>query len=294
MRLARIDLKQIVHCAIRDDNQAIASLGRAISATLPSACTPAVALVDSPRWPCDLDYSRDGVVQRLKHRGGRAIDSALRALVRSLRDPGEKGALTPLSLFPTPRFEYFAARLIRDDCKPHLRALGHEVFAGALQESFGALNGGTFTRFMIAGFATYRALATLGVDSYECYPDLQFRLWSTEETLPPKAKRREALPARQRIIAKLARDLSTIQICEIKTLDAADAAIVALSTAMAMRKGALAMVEVTEEGRFLLALDVADGARASLALKSRLLASSEPADSSSSDVPGVLTRAQRL
>jgi hypothetical protein len=168
-------------------------------------------------------------------------------------------------MFPTPRFDYFGARLASDNCKPHLRAFGHELFGDALKGNFGALTGGTFTRFMIAGFATYRALGAIGVDSYESYPDLLFRLWSTEKELPSKATRSNALGARRRILEQLMGQLELEGASGFSTLDWADAAILALSVIAAAREGAIVVIDVGAEGRFIVALGAADAERALLA-----------------------------
>jgi hypothetical protein len=78
-------------------------------------------------------------------------------------------------MFPTPRYEYFA-RCARDPrCKPHLKAIAAELF-GALAgrrpvdgdaRERAPSGGAIFTRFMLAGFATYCALERLGVPAFE-------------------------------------------------------------------------------------------------------------------------------
>jgi hypothetical protein len=114
---------------------------------------------------------------------------------------------------------------------------------------------------MIAGFAAYRALSALGVDSYESYPDLQFRLWSAEKELPSKTSKASALGARQRILERLMGRLELVGVSGFPTLDAADAAILALSVIAASREGAVLAVDVSAEGRFIVALDAADAER---------------------------------
>lgn len=252
----------------------IAALAARIRAEAPELGARAIAIVDSPRWPADLDCSAAGVASRYpRHHAGRCIDARLRSIVAALRRSGAHPALKPLALFPAPGLDYFAARMKRDPlCKPHLRALGRELFAPALAGTRGPLTGGTFTRFMLAGFATYRALEAAGVAAYEGYPDLQFRLWSTEARLPPKngskagngrqaITRAEAFAARHVILARLARALELDGCSKITGLDAADAAILALSSAAARRDGALVVVEASPEGRFLLAFEAADAQR---------------------------------
>ena len=128
---------------------------------------------------------------------GRLLDAHLRALVRSVRgDVGTDAALRRLSMFPTPRFEYFARCAASPACKPHLRALAHELFADtfdAHDRGAAPRGGAIFTRFMLSGFAAYRALERIGAAAYECYPDLQFRLWAHGIELPPKGDHRKAL-----------------------------------------------------------------------------------------------------
>src|SRR5205823_6051103 len=57
----------------------VARLSAMLSGEVPQLRHAAV-LIDSPRWPGDLDWSRNGVVSAEKPGAGRAIDSALRAL----------------------------------------------------------------------------------------------------------------------------------------------------------------------------------------------------------------------
>jgi hypothetical protein len=252
----------------------IAALAARIRAEAPELECNAIAIVDSPRWPADLDCAAAGVASRYpRHHGGRCIDARLRSIVATLRRSGAHPALKPLALFPTPGLDYFAARLKRDPlCKPHLRAIGSELFAPALSSARGPLTGGSFTRFMLAGFAAYRALEAVGVVAFEGYPDLQLRLSSKEAGLPPKNgskagklkqrfTRAEAFAARHRILTRLARALDLDGCGKIAGLDAADAAILALSSAAARHDGALVVVEASPEGRFLLAFNAADAQR---------------------------------
>jgi predicted nuclease with RNAse H fold len=231
---------------------AIAELARRIADTAPELRTGAIAIVDSPRWPRDMDLAhpgefRDGDVQT------RSLDAALRSMVRDLIEDGGAPALRPLALFPTPCHYYFHAQLSAPACKPHLRALGRELFH--VTEP-GPLHGGTFTRFMIAGFAAYRALEMLGVESYEAYPDLQFRLWTQDAGLPPKKAGKKAREKRRRIVAALA-DRIGIAGCErLHCLDELDAAVLALSAFATVRcGGVVALLEHGAEGRFMVALN---------------------------------------
>ncbi len=132
-------------------------------------------------------------------------------------------------MFPTPRIDYFVGQLNRDGCKPHLRAFGDALFASAIAEKHEA-KGGTFTRFMLTGFATYRALAMLGIESYEGYPDLQFRLWNGNRPLPSKSSGKSiAVAERRQVLKRLAKGLRCSGFEGIATIDEADASILALS-----------------------------------------------------------------
>jgi len=216
----------------------------------------AVAIIDSPRWPRDLDWSQPGTVMRQDDVTGRVIDCELRAIVRELRRAGE--TTLALSMFPTPRLSYFAGHIAVPSCKPHLRAFGRELFglratAPQAPEPLPP-TGGTFTRFMLAGFAAYRALEAIQVACYEGYPDLQFRLWCGPDRLPPKASRADALAARRRLLAKLAARLRVGGAAAVGTLDQADAAILALSILAAQSADCGIVVEHPAEGRFWLTL----------------------------------------
>jgi hypothetical protein len=247
--------------------RAIGTIAHRLRAAAP-ALTGAIAIVDSPAWPADLDLSKPGVTARDGNpREGREIDRVLRVLVAELRGTGTYPGLRPLGLFPTPGFDYFARRIMHDACKQHLRAIGRELFGPALEAGPTQLTGGTFTRFMIAGFAAHRALTMIGAAVYEGYPDLQFRLWCTTPYLPPKKGRKEksgetritaaaAFAARIRILERMAREAAFESCGEVKTLDAADAAILALSAALARDRGAVEMISVPAEGRFLVSLPV--------------------------------------
>ena len=163
-------------------------------------------------------------------------------------------------MFPTPRYDYFA-RCARDPrCKPHLKAIAAEVFGAFPNDDDDVREsppggGGTFTRFMLAGFATYLALERLGVSAFESYPDLQLRLSSPSTELPPKRRRAEALAARRRIVASLAAGFGLRDSPVPASLDQADAAALSLAAAVSARIGALWMVSNSCEGRFMLALD---------------------------------------
>jgi hypothetical protein len=229
----------------------------------------AIAIVDSPAWPADCDLSHEGLKKRERDAwdytshsaGGREIDAHLRRLVVALCASRKYPALRPLALFPTPVFDYFARQILDDHCKPHLRAIGHELFALPRKGERRPLIGGTFTRFMIVGFAAHRALRTICAQVYEGYPDFQFRLWCDESDLPPK-KGRKATASRPRVTAAeaLARRLEIIEdlageICvKVKTIDEADAAVLALGAAAAADRGIVGVIEVPAEGNFMIAM----------------------------------------
>jgi hypothetical protein len=219
----------------------------------------AIALIDSPRWPSDLDWSKQPeIVPTGDSRHGREIDAGLRALVFTLRKGGTAFRQSYLSMFPTPPMRYFGAHLNLSDCKSHLRTLGRALFAEALNRKYGAASGGIFTRFMIAGFATYQALQTICAETYECYPDLQFRLWCGRQQLFSKnssSGRKAALASRIRVLSALARKLGVSGTNQIQRMDEADAAILAMSVAAARCYGATLILANAWEGSFMVALD---------------------------------------
>ncbi len=249
---------------------ACSTLARRIKDAAPELDSRATALVDSPRWPRDLDWSR-GTQRRAPAPRGREVDAVLRQIFRTLVAPSAAKAVPAvklrrpgLSMFPTPPYDYFA-RCARDPrCKPHLSAIAAELFGALSPDELGgdgearrsAPSGGAiFTRFMLAGFATYRALERLGVQAFESYPDLQLRLSSPSTELPPKDRRAEALAARRRIVASLAAALRLRDTPVPANLDQADAAALALAVAVCARRGALWVIGNPCEGRFMLALD---------------------------------------
>jgi hypothetical protein len=258
---------------------ACGTLAQRIKDAAPELDAGATALVDSPRWPRDLDWSR-GTHRRDPVPRGREVDTVLRQIFRRLvavptgkAVPAVKVRMPGLSMFPTPRYDYFA-RCARDPrCKPHLSAIAAELFGALLPDELNgddrdaresAPSGGAiFTRFMLAGFATYRALELLGVQAFESYPDLQLRLSSPSTELPPKGRRSEALAARRRIVASLAARLRLRDKPVPATLDQADAATLALAAAVCARRGTLWVVSNPCEGRFMLALDARQARRLS-------------------------------
>jgi hypothetical protein len=244
----------------------IDELRRRILAAAPElGASGAIALVDSPRWPRDLDLGEGGGNLRevfvravLEASVGRKIDTTLRAMVGRLGLRKAGGAPFSLALFPTPRLEYFAACARDPRCKPHLAALGRELFGDAIEKTSpgtAPVGGRIFTRFMLTGFAAYRAIDGIGVESYEAYPDLALRLWAAGAEIPPKSAGRSALEARVRINRRLAEEIGCAGAARSATLDEDDAAVLALSAVNAQRSGAIALIEEAGEGRFALAID---------------------------------------
>jgi hypothetical protein len=243
---AEIEHRRIELAAIAADP--LRMLRNHLRASCPGLGRGWLALIDSPRWPLDLDYSAIRVTAREPVPGGRTLDGALRGL---LRRRGQEPI--QLSMFPTPRLEYFTKCASMAACKPHLRAIYLQLFGKAAPPAAGAsvsIRGGTFTRFMLAGFLTFRVLRDLGVETLEAYPELEFRL-ANHKRLPPK-RTGAALTERIGVIARLraAAGISTATLP--KTLDQADAEVLALSAVTAARCGQLATLAHPAEGRFLI------------------------------------------
>jgi hypothetical protein len=124
---------------------------------------------------------------------------------------------------------------------------------------------------MVAGFATYRALESLGAEVYESYPDLQFRLWSGRDILTSKKKGpAAALDSRVRVLTGLTRRLG-VNSQPIRRLDEADAAILALSVVAARRYGGVFILDNSYEGRFAVALDHREATLTALRLRNHRL-----------------------
>lgn len=263
LRYARIALDRIAGA------ERTASLCEVLADCVPELRAGAVAIVDSPRCPIDADCSKVQFAVRDNPPRGREIDRRLRALLHRLNENPARNPKTRLSLFPTPPTRYFTDCVFHRSCKQHLRALGEEMFhrptsnrQGSRQITGGAL----FTRFMIAGFAVHQALARLGVETYEGYPYLGFRLWMTrDDELPAKKKssnaRAVALEARRRILQRIIASLTKFKMAPPVTYDEADAAILATTIAAAsLREGAIFQICDGAEGRFIVALDRIDAA----------------------------------
>jgi hypothetical protein len=184
----------------------------------------------------------------------------LRAAIARMNRARKAKDRIAFALFPTPQLDYFRRCAEDPQCKPHLaeiaRALGESPEAsspgGAAVPAASLTGGRIFTRFMLTGFATYRALEQLGIQTFESYPYLAFALWKKAgEPLPPKSSRRAALDIRRGIVSRVARK-SDVNIPPISTLDQGDAAILALT--IAAPAAAALIVNGGTEGRFLLAM----------------------------------------
>jgi len=233
----------------------VESIARGIAGAVGRDLASGVALVDSPRTPRDIDCTGGKMIARMETPRARIIDASLRELLRTTFN----GTMRPLSMFPTPVASYFVGCVARRGCKPHLRAIAEELLASAIRlplaSRAGSIAGGTFTRFMLAGFAVFPALETLGMRAFEAYPDLQMRLWSGGMKIPPKRSRADALRVRRKIGERLANIVGVLSFEAPKTLDAADAAVLALSAAASASKGSLIELQCAPEGRFAIALD---------------------------------------
>jgi hypothetical protein len=270
----RIALRGIEH-------DPLATLRGRLTARCHDADARWLALVDSPRWPCDLDCSSRALTARRPAPAGRTLDGALRAILRA---SAAHGAIQ-LSMFPTPKFAYFTNCLTASAHKPHLVSAYRQLFdaaapgkknrhggrrygsprhesgryesgSNASDSSGGAparIAGGTFTRFMLAGFLTFRAWQELGAQTLEAYPDLQFRL-SSRDPLPPKRAGKPALAARIAVIKRLRESIGLAGVPLPATIDQIDAEILALSAGLAARQNSLCALEHPAEGRFLLTI----------------------------------------
>jgi hypothetical protein len=228
----------------------IAQIAESISECFPELGPGAVALVDSPRAP------------RVAHRESRQrdLDVMLRLTVATLNRARCSAEYVRLSLFPTPAPEYFARCASATACKPHLIRIARELrLTSKRTKAAPRGRGWLFTRFMLAGFATHRALEQLGVETFESYPYVVFALWkSSSEPLPRKSERRAAAKARQAILARLSRS------CQLtapvaKSLDEADAAVLAVTAHLSATGGGGALTFHSQtHGKFLLALSPRD------------------------------------
>jgi hypothetical protein len=256
LKLARIDLRPIL-------SDAIGNLARTIENAAARLGRGAIALVDSPRNPRRWNPRPGRAVAAPP--GGRAIDADLHGIVRAINCKRERGAELALSMFPTPPGDYFVRCADDPGCRPHLAAFAREVLGikpGAPDPGAARRGGGwLFTRFMLSGFATFRALDLLGACAFESYPYLAFALHkAADERLPPKSAGRDALAQRIRMIARLAREAGLAEIPPVANLDQADAAVLALTAALGAKGGRLYCVSAPDEGRFLFSVTRPDRA----------------------------------
>src|SRR5215472_132449 len=232
----------------------IARIAENIAERFPELGPGAVALVDSPRAPC---VARSDSRQR-------DLDLMLRLAVAAVNRTRSPAQHVRLSLFPTPAADYLARCASAAACKPHLVCIARELrLTDKGTKSVPPGRGWLFTRFMLAGFATHRALEQLGVDTFESYPYLAFSLWkSGSERLPPKSDRRAASQARRAILARLTRGCR-LAAPVAKSLDEADAAVLAITAHLsATGHGGALTFHSQVHGRFLLALSTRDLASA--------------------------------
>jgi len=258
-RPARLAYRRVALAGIGVD--ALGALGERIAAAAPELVRgPALAIVDSPRLP--RDRALPGWRVRAAGRRGRALDLALRRMTAMLAAGAP--AIGRLSMYPTPPAAYFRGCIADPACKPHLQALGAALFGPprrreqrrAAQRELAPRGGALFTRFMIAGFAAYRALEAAGIEACESFPDLQFRLAAPGTRLAPKRAGAQALAMRRRIVARLAAGAG-IEAARPPTLDLADAAVLALAALNAARTESLVELRSEAEGGFVLGLNPA-------------------------------------
>jgi hypothetical protein len=164
--------------------------------------------------------------------------------------------------------KYFFDCTVNPHCKLHLKAWGEQMFETlgphAIADGAKQTGGTLFTRFMIAGFATYHALEKLGVTPFEGYPYIAFRLWmkiSEGEELLSKKHQAAALACSKVILQRIAKD-AAIEMIPPKSLDKADAAILAITLAHAAASQSRVVVKIAHppEGKFVVALDEIDSA----------------------------------
>jgi hypothetical protein len=250
MELTAVDLRDFAACG----TDVLDELEQRLKEVAPELVRGSIAVIDSPRWPRDLDWSQNKLTFRPGEVDGRAVDVRLQKLIRHLRQTN--AAHLRLSMFPTPKLAYFLGQLRSNSCKPHLVILGRHIF-GDTNRLPASNGGGSFTRFMLSGFATYRALGAMRVTCYEGFPDLQFRLWSSDHQLPSKMRttsKRSALGARLKIITETAHQMGISGAEKVCTLDHADAAVLALSVFAAQAAHTTLAIEHRAEGRFFLSL----------------------------------------
>jgi Protein of unknown function (DUF429) len=268
-----LELRRVALLGIEVSPGGIAGLSIRLAEALSSCQTPTIALIDSPRWPLDLDCRKSSLSPRFDDcASGRRIDARLRDFTKHLAATGE--ADFRLSLFPTPRLNYFRSCVQAPACKPHLSAIGRDLFGrnDSPSTECGPRGGALFTRFMLAGFAAYQALEAIGVTTFEAYPDLQFRLWRDGRPLAPKSRGKSALADRFAINFDIAVAAGIRGADQIRTLDQADAAILALTAYSALDDGAVGIFEEPEEGCFAASLQYQQAVSVGLLTREALIA----------------------
>jgi hypothetical protein len=204
----------------------------------------AIAIVDSPATP-RTDPDRE-----------RAIDSFLRATVAHINAERPRENRIVLAMFPTPTRETFAEFAAALDCKPHLRSFAQAVFGKSIGvDSAAAIGAGRiFTRFMLAGFATHRALESLRVDAFEGYPYLVFCLWKPAHVRLPPKRECGALAMRLKILDQMVSQAGFGPLAPPSSIDLADATALAMSAEAARANGSILSISHLAEGRLLVPL----------------------------------------
>ncbi len=222
-----------------------------LRACCPDAGPQWLALIDSPRWPLDLDCSKPALAHRDPVPAGRLLDRALREILRA----SPSHAAMRLSMFPTPRLDYFTRCARRPNCKPHLRAAYTHLFGPsdrlanpAFNSAAASSTGGNFTRFMLAGFLRLQSLPIARRANPGGVSGIAIQICRRGEPLLPKRAGRPALAQRVAINRKLRRVIGIKRSPLPANLDQADAEILVLSAALAARRGALGALEHPAEG----------------------------------------------
>jgi len=250
-----LDFERIALTAL--DTPIVANLAALIRRAVGISLRGAIVLIDSPRCPRDISQSTGELIADTSP--SRSLDQFLRASASALMGTGER-----LSMFPTPRLSYFAAVCRERRCKPHLRAIAREVLrcesSGNATHS-AIKRGALFTRFMLCGFAAFKAFDLLGARTYESYPELVFRLWGDDPKIPSKGRRVEALRVRADITSLLVRRCGLAKARQPASLDEVDAEVLALAASKAISRGSMLEVAHPGEGTFAIPLNPAQIAR---------------------------------
>jgi len=233
------------------DPPIVANLAARIRLAVGSGLRGAIVLIDSPRCPRDVAHATGEPIADAGP--SRSLDRFLRKSAGALLGPGAR-----LSMFPTPPLSYFAAVCREPRCKPHLRAIAREVLhreSAGNAKRVAIKRGALFTRFMLCGFAAFKAFDLLGARTYESYPELVFRLWSDSRKIPSKGRRVEALRVRADIMSLLVRRCGLAKARQPASLDEVDAAVLALAASKALSTGSMLEVAHRGEGTFAIPLN---------------------------------------